>query len=680
MLGERVQADSLQSGCQIASAKKLRRLLRGDLDDILLKSLRKEPGLRYSSVEQLGDDIRRHLQGRPVKASQGSWSYRATKFLKRHKVAIVAGLMFTLAVLGGVASTIRETRIARESERRAEKRFNDIRRLSDWLLFEVHDSIRDLPGSTPARKLIVQKSLEYLSQLAEDSAKDVPLQRQLANAYERIGLVQGDPEGSNLGDIDGALASFNKALSIRKAVVAATPKEINDRIALAASYRELCAFHARYVGGIGKALEYCKQAVLVAEELNQTEPKNVPGQMELAQVYAALGTVYGQSSTSGNAGDSYAALENHRKALALMEELARSHPDDINLSTWQARLSILTADDLFETGHVSQAVPLYREATRRFEDLAQRSSGQSYGNFLDLAYQRMGDMLLVAGRSQESLAYYKKQLDIDAELVAADPKNMLVRTSLAAAYATYGHGLWRAGHISEALASFRHGFAELEQSKQTDARAIGLETTLKSWLAGALEKRGNLEGALLNYRAAEAANRRVCESDPNDVEDCLDLAGTQNCIARIYIRKGRVAEALAEYRKALALSEPLTLGDRPNLEAIYTVVNSYYGMGEAYVALARRPNPQGKQEQLWNQANEYYAKSRATVSKIPEWRPITPNEFDAQDPRQIEKRWILCQSKINKAAARQRAGNLRRPLAHARENAPEPLALESKEE
>src|SRR5581483_1469788 len=110
--------------------------------------------------------------------------------------------------------------------------------------------------------------------------------------------------------------------------------------------------------------------------------------------------------------------------------------------------------------------------------------GPSYGSFLDLAYQRMGDMLLVAGRFQESVAYYRKQLDVDKKLVATDPKNMLVRTSLAAGYATYGHGLWRAGHVSEGLASFRQGFAELAQSKQNDARAKGLEITLTHWMAG----------------------------------------------------------------------------------------------------------------------------------------------------------------------------------------------------
>ena len=60
---------------------KLRRRLDGDLDDIVLKALRKEPDLRYASVEQFSEDIRRHLEGLPVAARKGSWHYRAAKFV-----------------------------------------------------------------------------------------------------------------------------------------------------------------------------------------------------------------------------------------------------------------------------------------------------------------------------------------------------------------------------------------------------------------------------------------------------------------------------------------------------------------------------------------------------------------------------------------------------------------------
>src|SRR4029077_6492128 len=77
------QSAELISRTHSAAASKLARRLRGDLDAIILKALRKVPEDRYSSVEQLSDDIRRHVSGLPVAAAKGSRRYRAGKFIAR---------------------------------------------------------------------------------------------------------------------------------------------------------------------------------------------------------------------------------------------------------------------------------------------------------------------------------------------------------------------------------------------------------------------------------------------------------------------------------------------------------------------------------------------------------------------------------------------------------------------
>jgi non-specific serine/threonine protein kinase/serine/threonine-protein kinase len=628
------------------SPAKLRRRLEGDLDVIVLKTLRKEPQRRYVSVEQMAEDIRRHLDGLPVQAAPDSLNYRAGKFIRRNKAGAAATLLIMIAISGGVAATIREARIAAANQRRAESRFNDVRKLAGALMFEIHDSIASLPGATSARKLIVQRSLEYLDGLSRESAGDVSLQRELANAYERIGLVQGDPQGSNLGDIDGARESLAKALDIRLKIVQAAAAQgvsadpVADQIALTASYREMCAFHARYLSSIGTALEYCRQARNTAEALYKSDPRNLLVVTELAKADEATGTVYGQNSTSGNAGDSYAALENHQKALDLVGELSRAHPEDLNLSSWQGNLSILTADDLFEIGRVSQAIPLYQQATQAFEALTRQSNNSTYEDSLELAYQRMGDMLLVAGHFEQSLPYYRKQLKVTLTMVAADPKSMSFRINLIAARATNGHGLWRAGHVVEALASLRRGLEELAESKQNDARAKGLAMTLTLWTAGALEKKGESAEALHNYLQVEDYYRRICDSDPKDLEDCLYLAGVRDRIARIYTRNGKLEDARLEESSALQISEPSTAGPTPNLEALYTLVNVYYDMGETDAARAATSGAPKVLPQ--SQACGWYEKSHAALQRIPEWLPITPNEFDSRSPHEIDTRLALC--------------------------------------
>ena len=279
--------------------------------------MHKEPQRRYASVEQFAEDIRRHLEGLPVIARRDSWSYRAGKFAIRHKLAVTATALVLTAVLGGVAATVREARIAAANERRAEQRFNDVRKLANSLMFEIHDSIENLPGATPARKLIVQRSLEYLDRLAREDAGDLSLQGELANAYERIGRVQGNPEGSNLGEIDGAVESFSKALNIREKIGnPPSEKNLADQVALAGSYREMCRINARYLGSIKTALNYCGKALNIMERLRRQHPEMTAATTELARDYEALGRVYGENSTFGNAGDSYAALENHRRRSA----------------------------------------------------------------------------------------------------------------------------------------------------------------------------------------------------------------------------------------------------------------------------------------------------------------------------------------------------------------------------
>ena len=620
---------------------KMRRVLDGDLDEIVLKALRKEPQRRYNSVEQMAEDIRRHLEGLPVIARRDSLRYRAAKFVTRHKLGVAASVMVLLTIALGIAATVREARIAAENGRRAEQRFQDVRKLANSLMFEIHDAIDGLPGSTAARKLIVQRSLEYLDRLSQESSGDISLQRELASAYERIGLAQGDPDRTNLGDIAGAQESLAKALSIRQKIVQAG-KEANeaDEIALASSYRQVCAINARYLRHIGTALEYCQVAVSKLEQLYNQHPDDQLVVTELVRAYDSIGKVYGEGSTSGNAGDSYQALENHQKALALISGLAKKNPDDLDLVSRQGSLSLLTADDLFEIGRVKEALPLYQQAADTFEKLTQRSNKMDYMDTLQFARQRMGDMQLVVGHFQEAVRLYRKSLEGSMKLAAEDPKSMTFRTSQAAARTTYGNALWRAGRVKESLASFRLALTELAESKQQDARATGLQTVTQLWMAGALEHEGDTEAALRNYKLASDYYEHICESDSKDVEDCISLAGTEERIARILLKERRVDSALKLYQKGLAILEPLSLGDKPNLEAVYAVMNEYFGLGETYGTLAKGSINSGKRAELLKQSCAFYEKSEAELRRIPEWLPSPRMSFIRNLPRACQDlRW-----------------------------------------
>ena len=107
---------------QTGNTAKLARQLEGDLDNIILMALRKEPARRYQSVEQFSEDIRRYLTGLPVTACQDTLGYRASKFVRRHKTGIV---MLTLLALLAVTMTVQTVRVTRERAR-AERRFAQV--------------------------------------------------------------------------------------------------------------------------------------------------------------------------------------------------------------------------------------------------------------------------------------------------------------------------------------------------------------------------------------------------------------------------------------------------------------------------------------------------------------------------------------------------------------------------
>ena len=135
--------------------------LEGDLDNIVLTAIRREPERRYPSVAALADDVERYLDARPVSAHPQTWAYRGAKFVRRHTAAVVATTLAVCAMLGGLGVSLWQGAIARDERDRATRRFEDVRRLSNSLLFELSPRVERLPGSTSARDLLVRRALEY---------------------------------------------------------------------------------------------------------------------------------------------------------------------------------------------------------------------------------------------------------------------------------------------------------------------------------------------------------------------------------------------------------------------------------------------------------------------------------------------------------------------------------------
>jgi serine/threonine protein kinase len=131
-------ADETIAARRSETVRSLERRLAGDLDYIVLKALEKDPARRYGSVDQLAQDLRRHLQGFPVLARGQTTAYLLSRFVRRHRVAVVTTGLVVASLVAGLAGTAWQARVA-------SRRFNDVRGLAHAVVFDIHDAIANLP-------------------------------------------------------------------------------------------------------------------------------------------------------------------------------------------------------------------------------------------------------------------------------------------------------------------------------------------------------------------------------------------------------------------------------------------------------------------------------------------------------------------------------------------------------
>jgi eukaryotic-like serine/threonine-protein kinase len=514
-------ANRVTSRAEVSTARgthpeKLRRRLRGDLDNIVLKAIRKEPERRYVSVEQFSEDIRRHLAGLPVIARPDTLSYRSGKFVRRNKAAVIAAAMVLLALIGGSAATMRQAAIARAERARAEQRFYDVRQLANSLLFEVHDAIATLPGATPARKLLVDRALHYLDKLAQEAKGDLSLQRELAAAYEKVGDVQGGYRTSNLGDTAGFISSYRKALAIREAVSQADPANTD-------ALRELFRTHGRLSDGLLAAgdlrgsLDQVRALSRIAERLADANPTNVADRRNLARAFLDYGW---KSSASG---DWRAGIEQCRKGIGVLEEIARANAND------RETLRLLAIG----YGRVGELLSTY--ARKHAESLAmhekalgiERSMLAGDARNTDLRrlegwdIMRTGEEKAASGQTGEALRAYSEALEKFRGLSSADPKNVQFHFDVASALARTGTAHLEKGEIPVALQAFRASLAETAAYVGTSApNTDQLELTAMNQyrMALAYERAGDRQHAALWYEKSiptleEASKRSALQGD-----------------------------------------------------------------------------------------------------------------------------------------------------------------------
>ena len=612
-------------------SNKLSRRLRGDLDNIVLMALRKEPERRYSSVEQFAQDIRRHLENLPVTARQDTAVYRASKFVIRHKTGVAATAVFAILLLAALLVTAREARVARAQRARAEQRLNDVRKLANSLIFEIHDSIQNLPGATPARKLVIDRAVEYLDSLARDSSGDPALQRELGSAYHRLGLVQGNPSEGNLGDTEAAKLSFRKSAALFESVAKADPNNVTDQLTNAFGHRIL-AFASSPGGNDRQQIE---QAMAITERLMKVDGANPKVRSERSIEFGVL------AGTQEAAGDLVSALESYRQALAMNEELLKTNPSYPRIRQRVAIGTVQLGDELARLGLRREAlqanqsgIEIY-EAVNKNEKTDARASRE-----LAATLAKRGDIELMDGDAAGALRDYRRSLSVNEPMAKADPQNSMLRLDVAGGNLEMGRALAYTSKYAGGLSMIEKAIPILEKEHNGDPANTDIPHVLALayvWQGEVSIRTGIPPEASEAYRKAIAVLES--SSDLKDANTQGELACSYTKLASSLTRIGDLQEASTASKKALDIIQPLASAKNP--PALYVSADANYVMGEVERAIAVH-SAVDQQRQHWIEARDWYQKSQDAWRQISSPGAVSPAGYLCGNPREVANAIVFC--------------------------------------
>ncbi len=540
-----------------------------DLDNVILMAMRKEPERRYASAEHFAEDVRRFLRGDPVTARPSTLAYRAGKFCRRHRAGVAAALAALVLLVAGLVTTLWQAHVAQIERARAERRFNDLHALANSFLFEFEEAIRDLPGSTPARMMVVQKASEYLDRLARESSGQPSLQLELADAYFKLGDLQGNPYSPNLGNPESALASYRRALAISEELLRAG----GDRRArrYVARSRQHLAEILPLLGQASEAVASLRAAVEIFEDLAKTRPGDLQPQIDLSSAYEGLGDLQGRS------GGRDAALDSFRRSLAAWQTVAARDQSSRRGRRALGILNMKIADLLVARGEASAALASYRQAQNVLEAISASDPGNAGARrTVAVLYRKIGAATAEFGDLAGGLERYRESIGILESLLAADPQNAQARIDLAVSLKAAGEVQELLGDTGGALKNYGRVLDLVEAlslAEPTNLQRRSQVAEMQVLVGGLLDQTGQKEEAgrltargLANLK--QLADR--LEAVPGDLN--------QYALALVTCRPASLRNAAAAIPYA---ERAVGLTDASDASFLDTLAQAYFGSGDA---------------------------------------------------------------------------------------------------
>jgi tetratricopeptide (TPR) repeat protein len=480
---------------------RLRPRVPRDLETICLKCLHKQPQARFPTARDLADDLRRFLDGMPIRTRPTPAWERTFKWIRRRPaLAAVVGVggvaVLTLAVVIGMANV----RLQRERDRAEARRREAVANLRkardavDRMLTRVSEErLKFIPQVEPVQLALLEDALEFYRDFARQAHDDPEVLFEASQAYRRLGRTY-----DFLGRSDEALGCFDEAMAIQKRLVSAFPAVAAYRNGLALSHGDFTR-PWRAMGRHAEADAALQKALALLEELAAADPTEPLYQEEEASVRNIRGMVLEELGTPREAQSEYL------KSITLLDELTARFPDLVKHRTQGAmarnNLAVLIEND----GQLNEAEKIYRRNVELWDNLATNSpTNGDYRSKLALMLDNLSIVLGKLGRSGEAEQCLRRVVHLRSGLTNDYPNTPFHFSRLGDALAGWSKLVADRGDLAQARQL-------QEQAIASKRKALALAPRATVFLDNVKEYHGAVVEIPIRMRAHEDAAKMVGE-------------------------------------------------------------------------------------------------------------------------------------------------------------------------
>jgi tetratricopeptide (TPR) repeat protein len=614
--------------------------LDADLDNIVLMAMRKEPARRYQSVDQFADDIHRFLKGRAVLARQDSFWYRARKFTGRNRFTISGAALIFVSLVAALVVTLAQARVAQSARRTAEvqrgvsdreraraereraraegehasaeRRFTEVREMAGKFMFDFHDAIATLPGSTPARKMVVETGIRYYDSLLKEAGGDQALLEEIARGYDRLGDVQGNPYYPNLGDVPGAGQSYQKALAVRRQIT--DPSAVFQRDQVLAGVRRAQLLIVK--GDIKGAEQPLQEAIAMGSRGPQA------GTYEVREAVARAWSAYGDVKM--RVGNFIECIAQYSKVLGIWTALAREKRDPASERAGISLAHTKLADSWSRMGRSQEALDHISIAVKIDKQLSEDDpNNEKVLRKLYIDFLVMGFMFRSAGPVKldgpyDGASAAQSAAEIADRLAAADPDNSSRLVDIMNAQTLLGDLLRKQGDVNGALVHDRRALDAAERRIAVTGGGLDNEEALlqtRERLGEALSEAGQVNEAMENFAKATAGLASLEKENPGMPRLAERRAELLESKAEAYARAKDWQPAIEAFNEAIALVEGRRKQAPEDVLLRKELAEYSSKLAGGYAALGQ-----------WSNAARWMQSSLDALREIESRRPLLPEE------------------------------------------------------